>query len=91
MKIKINDNTADEIVIARLSESARHIKTAIDSLISKGELRPHQREDLKDHISDLAALNRVLEYFGGVQIDWTGYVPIEKRFAEAAIAFEETS
>lgn len=83
MKIKIDDDMADKIVIARLSESARYIKIDIDSLISKVELQPHQREDLKTHIEDLAALNRVLEYYGGEQIDWTGYVPIEKRFAKA--------
>lgn len=91
MKIKIDDDMADKIVIARLSESARYIKDDINNLISKGELQPYQREDLKNHISDLAALNRVLEYFGGEQIDWTGYVQIEKRFTEAMIAFEEQS
>ena len=91
MKIKIDDDMADKIVIARLIESARYIKDDINNLISKGELQPYQREDLKNHISDLAALNRVLEYFGGEQIDWTGYVPIEKRFTEAMIAFEEQS
>lgn len=83
MKIKIDDDIADKILVSRLSESARYIKIDIDSLISKGELQPHQREDLRTNIEDLAALNRVLEYFGGEQVDWTGYVPMEKRFAEA--------
>jgi hypothetical protein len=79
MNIKIDDDVADKIIIARLTESARNIKDDLAKLLSSGGLQPYQKEDVKNYIEDIAALNRVLEYFGSEKIDWTGYVPIECR------------
>jgi len=74
MNIELNDEIAEKIVVSTLKESAVSLSEEINKLLQKSDLKSFQKQDLLDHIEDLAAINRVLVYYGGQPVNWTGYI-----------------
>jgi uncharacterized small protein (DUF1192 family) len=65
MKIEIDDDAIDNLVVSALSESIGHIQNEIKLLKKTKNLKPHQKQDLEDLVLDLDGLTRARYYFGG--------------------------
>jgi hypothetical protein len=65
MKIEINEEVIDNLVVNALSESIGHIESNIKALKKLKKLEPFQKEELADYIIDLEAIKRTRYYFGG--------------------------
>jgi hypothetical protein len=65
MKIEIDDEVIDNLVVSSLSESIGHIESNIKALKKLKNLKPYQKEELADYIIDLEAIKRTRYYFGG--------------------------
>jgi hypothetical protein len=65
MKIEIDEEVIDNLVVSSLSESIGHIERNIKALKKLKKLEPYQQEELADYIIDLEAIKRTRYYFGG--------------------------
>jgi hypothetical protein len=65
MKIEINEEVIDNLVVNALSESIGYIESNIKALKKLKKLEPFQKEELADYIIDLEAIKRTRYYFGG--------------------------
>lgn len=62
--VDIKDESADAFVIVSLKESRNRVYDEVYRLMSiEGELKPYQREDLRDSINIIAAINKVVQYY----------------------------
>ena len=65
MKIEIDEEVIDNLVVNALSESIGYIESNIKALKKLKKLEPYQQEELADYIIDLEAIKRTRYYFGG--------------------------
>lgn len=65
MKIEIDDDVIDNLVVSSLSDSIGHIETQIKALKKLKNPKPYQKEELADYVIDLEAIKRTRYYFGG--------------------------
>jgi hypothetical protein len=65
MKIEIDEEVIDNLVVNALSESIGYIESNIKALKKLKKLEPFQKEELADYIIDLEAIKRTRYYFGG--------------------------
>lgn len=57
----------DQIVVSKLKESlsfAVEERERLDKIAEKGELMPHQQEDWNYYVQNIAAFNRLIDYYG---------------------------
>ena len=65
MKMEIDSDTADRIVICALTDSMANLKEDIARLKCKKKLKDHEKKDLADCVHNLNAMEAVYDYFGG--------------------------
>jgi hypothetical protein len=68
IKLDLNEEFTDRILIAKLKEHIKYKKEDIKNLnrIHKTQkLKPYQLEDMKNFRMDKKAMEQVLHYFGG--------------------------
>jgi len=65
MKIEIDDEVIDNLVVSSLTESIGHIESEIKRLSKINKKKPHQQQDLDDHLIYIDALRKTRYYFGG--------------------------
>jgi hypothetical protein len=63
MKLEINAEMVENIIVASLRETYEGIWAEIQDLIDKDDLMPHQEQDLLDCRRNLAAVRTVLAYY----------------------------
>jgi hypothetical protein len=63
MKLDIDAEMVEKILIASLRESYEGIWAEIQDLIDRDDLMPHQEQDLLDCRRNLAAVRTVLAYY----------------------------
>ena len=76
MNIELNDEAVDIIVAKVLEDTAKRISEDIHRTIREFAGSPQHAflaADIQNHIEDLMAVNRVIDYFGGNTVNWTGY------------------
>jgi hypothetical protein len=69
MKLEIDDETLDRLVVSALTESIGFIEKEIKSLRKIKNRKPHQQADLSDHIEYIDALKKTRYYYGGYKYD----------------------
>lgn len=72
------DEAKDRIMIENLTECAHNLvdnihRSIADSIDENANIVPYIAQDVQDSIDALNAINKVLEYFGGDFVSWTGY------------------
>lgn len=65
MKVKIDDDIADKIVLKSIKEHIKMSESEIYQLLTTKNLQEYQKRDLKDATYYLNALAVVYEYYGG--------------------------
>jgi len=65
MKLEIDDEVVDNLVVSSLTESIEIIEKDIKRLSKMKKLKPHEQQDLEDHLSYIEALKKTRYYFGG--------------------------
>lgn len=65
MKIEIDSDTADRIVVCSLRESITILEFNINELSKRKRLSNYDKITLKEQTEDLSALLKVLKYYGG--------------------------
>lgn len=65
MKLEIDSDTADHIVICSLRDSIRTLKTEIKKLKMIKNPSDWDKKQLAEDILDIHALEKVYNYFGG--------------------------
>jgi len=65
MKLEVNEEVVDGIIIASLTESIDTIEWDIKRLKKIKNRREHQERDLEDNLVHLDALKRARYYYGG--------------------------
>ena len=63
MKLEINAEMVEKIVVASLRESYEGIWAEIQDLLDRDDLMPHQEQDLLDCRRNLAAIRTALAYY----------------------------
>lgn len=70
MKIEIDDETLDGIVVCTLTESIEALDEQIKRIKKIKNRKSHQEEDLKDALLHIDALKRTRYYYGGVKYSY---------------------
>jgi hypothetical protein len=65
MKLEIDLETADRLVVCSLRDAMNDLKQAIKKLKQKKKLEDYEKEDLAYSILHLDAMEKVYDYFGG--------------------------
>lgn len=65
MKIKIDEELADKIVLKSLKRQRKFCKESVSMLESSGKLQQYQEVDLECSRETLTHLKYVIQYFGG--------------------------
>jgi len=65
MKMEIDGDTADRIVICSLADSMANLKEDIAQLKRKKKLMAYEKETMADCVHNLHAMELVYDYFGG--------------------------
>ena len=65
MKLELDDDVTDAIVLATLKEHMKCAKANIKTLKKKKNLQPYQQQDLGYNVHLLEAMEVVNKYFGG--------------------------
>ena len=78
MYIEIDGETEDRFMVECLTKCAHNLVDTIhrsiaESIDEDARIVPYIAQDVQDSIDALSAVNKVLEYFGGDFISWTGY------------------
>lgn len=67
MKLEVQEEVVDGIIIAALSESIKDIESSIKDLKKLKHKKEYQERDLEDCLVHLDALKRTRYYYGGVK------------------------
>lgn len=67
MKLEVNEEVVDGIIIASLNESIKDIEFSIKTLKKIKKRKEYQEHDLEDCLVHLDALKRTRYYYGGVK------------------------
>lgn len=67
MKLEVDEDMLDGIIVASLSESIKDIEYSIKELKKIKKRKEHQERDLEDNLIHLDALKRTRYYYGGVK------------------------
>ena len=67
MKIEIDDETLDGIVVSTLTESIEALEYEIKRIKKIKNRKSHQEQDLKDALLHIDSLKRTRYYYGGVK------------------------
>lgn len=67
MKIEVDEEMLDGIIVASLTESINTIEFEIKRLKKLKRRAEHQERDLEDNLVHLDALKRTRYYYGGVK------------------------
>ena len=67
MKLEVDDETLDGIVVCTLTESIEALDFQIKRLKKIKNRKSHQEEDLKDALLHIDSLKRTRYYYGGVK------------------------
>jgi hypothetical protein len=65
MKLEIDDDVFDKLVVASLNDSIHTLDDAIKKLKKLKNRKPHQERDLEDCLLHIDALKRTRYYYGG--------------------------
>jgi uncharacterized small protein (DUF1192 family) len=65
MKLEVDDDTVDAIIVASLTQSIDLLEMDIKRLKKMKNRKPYQNEDLSIAMLDVDALKRTRHYFGG--------------------------
>ena len=65
MKLEIDAEVVDNLVVSALTESIDIIEKDIKDLRKVKNRKPHQEADLSDHLEYIEALKKTRYYFGG--------------------------
>jgi len=68
-KIEVSDEAFENIVLGYLRSTAETTAETAMDLIRQGSPKDFEIEDIHNAITDLNALNRVIEMFGGDPVD----------------------
>jgi len=74
MIIEVNEEQLDQLILQRLDSTCVMLEKDIRDLLAVGNLKPYQREDLRDNIRYLEAFKTVMSYYSADEIedyDWT--------------------
>ena len=63
MKLEIDDDLVDKIVVEALRRQYENLCDSIHDLEGRRSLAPHEEEDLKDNIRYARAMRVAVEYF----------------------------
>lgn len=64
MKLELDDEVTDAIVVATLKEHIKYAKKGIKELKKKKKLAPYEQQDLGSYVHLLEAMETVNRYFG---------------------------
>lgn len=64
-KVEIDDETADRIVLCSLKDSIELLEESVIRLQKKKSLKSYEKIDLMECTSDLDALKKTYDYYGG--------------------------
>ena len=67
MKLEVDEDMLDGIIVASLSESIKDIEHSIKELKKIKKRKEYQERDLEDCLVHLDALKRTRYYYGGVK------------------------
>ena len=67
MKLDVDEEILDGIIVAALSESIKDIESSIEELTKIKKRKEYQERDLGDCLIHLDALKRTRYYYGGVK------------------------
>lgn len=67
MKLEVQEEVIDGIIIASLNESIKDIEFSIKTLKKIKKRKEYQERDLEDCLIHLDALKRTRYYYGGVK------------------------
>jgi len=67
MKLDVDEEILDGIIVAALSESIKDIESSIEELKKIKKRKEYQERDLGDCLIHLDALKRTRYYYGGVK------------------------
>lgn len=67
MKLEVQEEVVDGIIIASLNESIKDIEFSIKTLKKMRKRKEYQERDLEDCLIHLDALKRTRYYYGGVK------------------------
>jgi len=65
MKIEIDSETADVLVLAVLKDSYEYLNKDIEELCKKRSLKDYEAQDLGHFIKFRNSMSDVIEYYGG--------------------------
>jgi hypothetical protein len=65
MKLEIDDEALDGLIVSALTQSIGYIEKEIKDLRKVKNRKPHQQADLSDHLEYIDALKKTRYYFGG--------------------------
>ena len=67
MKLEVNEEVVDGIIIASLSDSINCVESEISRLKKIKKRKAYQESDLADNLVHLDALKRTRYFYGGVK------------------------
>ena len=67
MKLEIDDEVLDNLIVASLTDSINSIELEVKRLKKLKTLKEHQERDLEDCLVHLDALRRTRYYYGGAK------------------------
>jgi len=67
MKLEVDEEMLDGIIVASLTESINSLELEIKRLKKIKKLKEHQKLDIADCVIHLDALKRTRYYYGGVK------------------------
>jgi cell division protein FtsB len=70
MKLEIDDDIVDNLVVSALTDSIETIEAEIKRLRRIKKLKTHEQQDLDDHLAYIDALKKTRYYFGGYKYDY---------------------
>jgi hypothetical protein len=65
MKVEIDPDTADRVVVCSLKKTMKYIREDIAALKQKKKLGDYEKEDLIEFAATLHAMEEVFDYYGG--------------------------
>jgi hypothetical protein len=65
MKLEIDDELSDKIVLAVLKKHMKYLKSDIKTLKANKNRKPYEDQDLLDHEKTLDSMIDVYRFFGG--------------------------
>jgi hypothetical protein len=65
MKVRIDDELFDGLIVARLKKDMKGIRKDIKNLTAKTHLQPYEFEDLANFTLTLRGMEEVYTYYGG--------------------------